>query len=377
MPVRSANPIRARSLIRDNLEKQAGCLNLIHSRMPNIKVFSGTSHPDLAQRIVDRLGIDLGKVVTKKFSNLETCVEIGESVRGEDVYIVQSGSGEINDNLMELLIMINACKIASASRVTAVIPCFPYARQDKKDKLPGGEEKDEKAKLAKKNYDWKFRAHAQSRAPISAKLVANMLSVAGADHIITMDLHASQIQGFFDIPVDNLYAEPAVLKWIKENIPEWKNSIIVSPDAGGAKRVTSIADRLNVEFALIHKERKKANEVASMVLVGDVKDKIAILVDDMADTCGTIVHAADRLVEAGATKVYAILTHGIFSGPAISRINNACFEAVVVTNTIPQDGHMRDCPKIQCIDVSMMFAEAVRRTHNGESVSYLFSNVPY
>ncbi|XP_030386325.1 ribose-phosphate pyrophosphokinase 2 isoform X1 [Scaptodrosophila lebanonensis] len=354
MPVRSANPIRARSLIRDNLEKQAGCLNLIHSRMPNIKVFSGTSHPDLAQRIVDRLGIDLGKVVTKKFSNLETCVEIGESVRGEDVYIVQSGSGEINDNLMELLIMINACKIASASRVTAVIPCFPYARQDKKDK-----------------------AHAQSRAPISAKLVANMLSVAGADHIITMDLHASQIQGFFDIPVDNLYAEPAVLKWIKENIPEWKNSIIVSPDAGGAKRVTSIADRLNVEFALIHKERKKANEVASMVLVGDVKDKIAILVDDMADTCGTIVHAADRLVEAGATKVYAILTHGIFSGPAISRINNACFEAVVVTNTIPQDGHMRDCPKIQCIDVSMMFAEAVRRTHNGESVSYLFSNVPY
>ncbi|XP_017040260.1 ribose-phosphate pyrophosphokinase 2 isoform X2 [Drosophila ficusphila] len=373
MPVRSANPIRARSLIRDNLEKQAGCLNLIHSRMPNIKVFSGTSHPDLAQRIVDRLGIDLGKVVTKKFSNLETCVEIGESVRGEDVYIVQSGSGEINDNLMELLIMINACKIASASRVTAVIPCFPYARQDKKDKLAGSEENAESKKLAKKNYDWKFR----SRAPISAKLVANMLSVAGADHIITMDLHASQIQGFFDIPVDNLYAEPAVLKWIKENIPEWKNSIIVSPDAGGAKRVTSIADRLNVEFALIHKERKKANEVASMVLVGDVKDKIAILVDDMADTCGTIVHAADRLVEAGATKVYAILTHGIFSGPAISRINNACFEAVVVTNTIPQDGHMRDCPKIQCIDVSMMFAEAVRRTHNGESVSYLFSNVPY
>lgn len=412
MPVRSAHPIRARTLVRSSLEKASvisyasssssssgsssnlvpsvpttgvhsvgssaisssasstigsnGSTDiptdstaipsvdprqlLLQSRMPNIKVFSGSSHPDLASRIVDRLGIDLGKVVTKKFSNLETCVEIGESVRGEDVYIVQSGSGEINDNLMELLIMINACKIASASRVTAVIPCFPYARQDKKDK---------------------------SRAPISAKLVANMLSVAGADHIITMDLHASQIQGFFDIPVDNLYAEPAVLKWIRENIAEWRNSIIVSPDAGGAKRVTSIADRLNVEFALIHKERKKANEVASMVLVGDVKDRVAILVDDMADTCGTICHAADKLVEAGATKVYAILTHGIFSGPAISRINNACFEAVVVTNTIPQDGHMKDCPKIQCIDVSMMFAEAVRRTHNGESVSYLFSNVPY
>ncbi|XP_011703891.1 PREDICTED: ribose-phosphate pyrophosphokinase 1 isoform X2 [Wasmannia auropunctata] len=354
MPV--SQPVRAKSLLRANLENSR--VRVLQSRMPNIKVFSGTSHPDLAQRIVDRLGIDIGKVVTKKFSNLETCVEIGESVRGEDVYIVQSGSGEVNDNLMELLIMINACKIASASRVTAVIPCFPYARQDKKDKdiLPD---------------------LSTSRAPISAKLVANMLSVAGADHIITMDLHASQIQGFFDIPVDNLFAEPAVLKWIKENIVEWRNSIIVSPDAGGAKRVTSIADRLNVEFALIHKERKKANEVASMVLVGDVKDRVAILVDDMADTCGTICHAAEKLLEAGATKVYAILTHGIFSGPAITRINNACFEAVVVTNTIPQDGHMKDCPKIQCIDVSMMFAEAVRRTHNGESVSYLFSNVPY
>ncbi|KAF5292128.1 hypothetical protein FQA39_LY14083 [Lamprigera yunnana] len=339
MPVLSSQPIRAKSLTRVNLEKSSV---LLRSRMPNIKVFSGTSHPDLAQRIVDRLGIDIGKVVTKKFSNLETCVEIGESVRGEDVYIVQSGSGEINDNLMELLIMINACKIASASRVTAVIPCFPYARQDKKDKA--GNDDDKERRIEKwKSIEWKYR----SRAPISAKLVANMLSVAGADHIITMDLHASQIQGFFDIPVDNLYAEPAVLKWIKENIPEWRNSIIVSPDAGGAKRVTSIADRLNVEFALIHKERKKANEVASMVLVGDVKDRVAILVDDMADTCGTICHAAEKLMEAGATKVYAILTHGIFSGPAISRINNACFEAVVVTNTIPQDEHMKECPKIQ------------------------------
>lgn len=326
----------------------SGAVNFCR-KMPNIKVFSGSSHCDLAQKVVDRLGIELGKVVLKKFSNQETCVEVGESVRGEDVYIIQSGCGEVNDNLMELLIMINACKIASASRVTAVIPCFPYARQDKKDK---------------------------SRAPISAKLVANMLSVAGADHIITMDLHASQIQGFFDIPVDNLYAEPAVLKWVRENIPEWRNSIIVSPDAGGAKRVTAIADRLNVEFALIHKERKKANEVASMVLVGDVKDRVAILVDDMADTCGTIVHAADKLMEAGASKVYAILTHGIFSGPAISRINDACFEAVVVTNTIPQDQHMKECPKIQCIDVSMILAEAIRRTHNGESVSYLFSHVP-
>merc|ERR1711934_1010179 len=322
-------------------------------------VFSLSSHKDLSKKICDRLGLPHGKVEAKSFSNKETNIKIGESVRGKDVYIIQSGCGSvnasgnkqsINDNLMELLIMISACKTASASQVTAVMPYFPYSRQDKKDK---------------------------SRAPISAKLVANMLSVAGADHIITMDLHASQIQGFFDIPVDNLYAEPAVLKWIRENIEEWKNACIVSPDAGGAKRVTAIADRLNVEFALIHKERKKANEVAGMTLVGDVKNRVAILVDDMADTCGTICCAVDKLVDAGATKVYAILTHGIFSGPALNRINAACFEAVVVTNTIPQDKHMRECQKIQCIDDSMMFAEAVRRTHNGESVSYLFSNVPY
>ncbi|XP_023325143.1 ribose-phosphate pyrophosphokinase 2 [Eurytemora carolleeae] len=319
--------------------------------MPNIKIFSGSSHPDLGQKICDRLGISHANVVAKKFANGETNVEIGESVRGEDVYIVQSGCGEVNDNLMELLIMINACKIASAERITAVIPVYPYSRQDKKDK---------------------------SRAPISAKLVANMLSVAGADHIITMDLHASQIQGFFDIPVDNLYAEPAVVKWIRENIPTYKEeAIVVSPDAGGAKRVTSIADRLNIDFALIHKERKRANEVASMVLVGDAKGKIAVLIDDMADTCGTIVQAAQKLVDDGAKKIYAILTHGIFSGEAIDRINSSHFEAIVVTNTIPQERNMMLCDKIQVIDVSMMFAEAVRRTHNGESVSYLFENVPY
>ena len=319
------------------------------TKKPNIKIFSGSSHQDLSQKIADRLGLVLGKVVTKKFSNQETCVEICESVQGEDVYIVQSGCGEINDNLMELLIMINACKIASASRVTAVIPCFPYARQDKRG---------------------------ESRAPISAKLVADMLSTAGADHIITMDLHASQIQGFFDIPVDNLCAEPAVLKWIKESISEWRSCTIVSPDAGGAERVTSIADRLNVDFALIHKERKKANEVVRTVLVGDVKYRVAILVDDMADTCGTICDASDKLLSAGATRVYAILTHGIFSGPAITRMNSAGFEAVVVTNTVPQEDKMKHCSKIQVIDISMILAEAIRRTHSGKSASYLFSHVP-
>uniref|UniRef100_A0A8C5VQ35 Ribose-phosphate pyrophosphokinase 1 n=1 Tax=Microcebus murinus TaxID=30608 RepID=A0A8C5VQ35_MICMU len=299
--------------------------------------------------IADRLGLELGTMVTEKFSNQETCVEIGETLCGEDVYVVQCGCGETNDNLMELLIMINACKVASASRVTAVFPCFLYARQDRKDK---------------------------SRAPISAKLVANKLSVAVADHIIAMDLHASQMQGFFDIPVDNVYAEAAVLEWIRENLSEWRNCTVVSPDAGGAKRVTSAADQMNVDFALIHKEQKKASEVDRMVLVGDVKDRVAVLVDDMADTCGTICHTADKHLSAGATTVYAILTHGIFSGPAISRVNNTCFQAVVVTNTIPQEDKMKHCSKIEVTDISMILAEAIRRTHNGESVSYLFSHVP-
>lgn len=315
----------------------------------NIKVLGGSSHPNLISIICDRLAIKPGKVLLKKFSNRESRVEIGESVRGEDVYIIQSGCGEINDNLMELLIMINACKIASAQRVTAVIPLFPYARQDKKDK---------------------------SRAPISAKLVSNMLTVAGADHIITLDLHASQIQGFFDIPVDNLFAEPAFIRWIQDHVESFEEAVIVSPDAGGAKRVTAIADKLNIGFALIHKERKRANEVASMVLVGDVSNRTAILVDDMADTCGTICQAAAKLKEAGATKVYAMLTHGIFSGNALEKIDAACFEAVVVTNTIPQDLHRKACKKIKVIDISTILAEAIRRTHNGESVSYLFNNVP-
>lgn len=320
------------------------------ARMPNIKVFTGTSHPEIAKKITSRLGLELGRATTKTFSNKEINVEIGESVRGEDVYIVQSGCGDINDNLMELFIMINACKIASASRVTAVIPCFPYSRQDKKEK---------------------------SRAPITAKLLANLVSVAGADHVITIDLHASQIQGFFNIPVDNLYAEPAITKWIKENIPEWKSLVMVSPDAGGVKRMTAIADRLDIDFAIIHKERQRANEGDSTVLVGDVRNRIAIMVDDLADTCDTIVKGAESLRDAGASKIYAICTHGIFAGNAIDKINGSCLEALVVTNTIPQEKNMKLCSKLQTIDISVMLAEAIRRTHYAESVSYLFTNVPY
>jgi len=283
------------------------------------------------------------------FTPFLTLVEIQESVRGEDVFIVQTGCGQnINDHLMELLIMINACKIASAQRVTALIPNFPYARQDKKDK---------------------------SRAPITAKLVANQLTVAGADHIITMDLHASQIQGFFDFPVDNMYAEPRVEQWIKQNVTDWENCVIVSPDAGGAKRVTSLSDKLKCDFALIHKERKRANEVDRMVLVGDVQGRNAILLDDMADTCGTLTKAADKLIEAGAQEVYAIVTHGIFSGPALERISKSKIKCVAITNSMPQSHNKGQCDKIEIIDCSGILAETIRRTHNGESVSYLFTHV--
>ncbi|KAL1967450.1 hypothetical protein VTN77DRAFT_3235 [Rasamsonia byssochlamydoides] len=314
-----------------------------------IKLLTGNSHPMLARLVADRLGIEIAKTLSLNYSNSETSVTVGESVRDEDVFILQSTApGDINDGLMELLIMIHACRTASARRITAVIPNFPYARQDKKDR---------------------------SRAPISAKLIANMIQTAGCNHVITMDLHASQIQGFFNIPVDNLYAEPNVVRWIRENLPVEK-CVIVSPDAGGAKRATSIADRLDRSFALIHKERPRPNEVGRMVLVGDVVDKIAILVDDMADTCGTLAKAAKTVKDNGATEVIAIVTHGILSGDAIETLNNSCLSRIVVTNTVPLGDKLERCPKLRVIDVSATIAEAIRRTHNGESVSYLFTHAP-
>jgi len=289
---------------------------------------------------------------------------------------------------MELLIMIRACKTASARRITAVIPNFPYARQDKKDK---------------------------SRAPITAKLVANMLQSAGCNHVITMDLHASQIQGFFQVPVDNLYAEPTTLQWIRDNlmrVQRKKNGllngddrngekvngevkqdgeanggagvsdeeggiIIVSPDAGGAKRATSIADALGVDFAMIHKERARPNEVSKMFLIGNVRSKTCILVDDMADTCGTLAKAASTLLEGGAKDVIAIVTHGILSGQAIDVIRDSPLKAIVVTNTVPLgDKVQRLGEKLKVMDISATLAEAIRRTHNGESVSFLFTHNP-
>ncbi|KAL8852125.1 MAG: hypothetical protein Q9221_002948 [Calogaya cf. arnoldii] len=315
----------------------------------SIKLLTGNSHPELAKSVADRLGIELTKIMVLQYSNQETSVTIGESVRDEDVFVLQSTApGDINDGLMELLIIINACKTASARRITAVIPNFPYARQDKKDK---------------------------SRAPITAKLMANMLQTAGCNHVITMDLHASQIQGFFNVPVDNLYAEPSTLRWIRENLDVSK-AVIVSPDAGGAKRATSIADRLDLNFALIHKERARPNEVSKMTLVGDVRGKIAILVDDMADTCGTLAKAADILMAHGASEVVAIVTHGILSGNAVETLNDSKLSRVVVTNTVPHAEKKERCEKLETIDISPTLAESLRRTHNGESVSFLFSHAP-
>jgi len=314
-----------------------------------IKIFSGTSHPELAEIIARRIGLPLSKAEITRSGIGETNVTIAESVREDDVYIINTGCGAVNTALMELCIMIHACKIASAKRITAVIPLFPYARQDKKDK---------------------------SRAPITAKLVANMIQKAGCDHVITMDLHASQIQGFFDVPVDNLYAEPSAILYIRTHF-NLDDVVIVSPDAGGAKRATSIADRLGVDFALFHKERKKANEVSRMVLVGNVKDKIAILVDDMADTCGTLCLAASHLSEAGAQKVFGFVTHGILSGNALQTIEDSNLEKLIVTNTLPQHKNQTACKKIEVIDIGKVLGEVIRRSHYGESVSKLFHEVPY
>jgi len=320
-----------------------------------LKIIHTNAHPKFAESITQHLhgynakphAVSLGK-----FANGETRVDILETVRSCDVYIVSSGcsfdGGSLNDSIMEVLILIQAAKMASAGRVTAVLPLYPYARQDSKNK---------------------------SRAPITAKLMANLLTTAGADHIITLDLHSSQVQGFFDIPVDNLVAIPAMVNWIVNNIENYKeNCVIVSPDAGGTSRVTKIADRLRVNFAIIHKERKVANEVHKMLLVGDVKGKDVILCDDMADTCGTLCTAAQRLFEGGARKIYACVTHGIFSKDALEKLNKSQFEKVVVTNSLPQDQNQRNCSKIEVIDISLYFAEAIQRTFDGSSIGELFDD---
>ncbi|KAJ8291546.1 Ribose-phosphate pyrophosphokinase 2 [Rhodotorula toruloides] len=322
----------------------------------NLKIFSGTSHPQLAQLIARRLGLPLGSSSIVTLPSGELSVTFHESVREADVYIVATAGGmetSSNTALMELCIMAHTLRIASARRITAVLPHFPYARQDKKDK---------------------------SRAPITAKLIANMLvEGAGIDHVIVYDgLAREPNPGLFRHSRRQLYAEPTMLQYLRDTMgKEVQNSVIVSPDAGGAKRASSMAAALDLDFALFHKERKKANEIARMVLVGNVQDKTAILIDDMADTCGTLALAAKHLLSNGAKRVVALVTHGILSGPALKVLNESPLEKLIVSNSIPQEEHKRGCPKLRVIDISHVLAEAVRRSHHGESVSQLFTVVPW
>ncbi|PKS09751.1 hypothetical protein jhhlp_004372 [Lomentospora prolificans] len=478
----------------------------------NIVVLGGNSHPQLVENICNILGVPHCNRILTKFSGGETRCEIQDSVRGKDVYIVQTGSGHVNDHLIELCIMISACKIGSAKRITAVIPLFPYSRQ------PDVPYKKAGAPLSKLNRSYTFDSvpptpgPAASHTPLNLNnkvtgietlserlssttiaeisnveeteaansvngvngtkgvngvngtvakverpttptrngltnghvngnghfanhntgtstpfrytthdyenqnnisgfqarpgykqwiaqagtLVADLLTCSGADHVISMELHDPQYQGFLDCPFDNLYGKPTLQRYIKESIPEWKEAVIVSPDAGGAKRATAIADSLCLDFSLIHKviasrhngttspkltnyflqERRPTKfteqRSATMMLVGDVRNRVCILVDDIVDTANTITRAAKLLKREGAVKIYALLTHGVMSGDAIHRINHSPIDKMVVTNSVPQDEHRRLCPKLEVLDISPILAEAIRRSHHGESISVLF-----
>lgn len=309
-----------------------------------IKVFCGNSNPALAAKICAALGLPLGAAKIKNFSDGEIMVEIGENVRGRDVYIVQSTCHPTNNNLMELLIMMDALKRASAAKITAIMPYYGYARQDRK---------------------------VAPRTPITSKLVADLLTSAGADRVVTVDLHAGQIQGFFNIPVDNLYAAPVILDYIKKNYCR-DSVVMVSPDAGGTERARAYAKRLECSLAIIDKRRSGPNISEVMHLIGDVKGKAAIILDDMVDTAGTLTQAAKALKDHGAKTIYACATHGVLSGPAIDRINESCIEEVVITDTIPQDDKAEKSSKLKVLSVAGLLAEAIRRIHQDESVSSLF-----
>ncbi len=309
-----------------------------------IKVFSGNSNINLAQKICDVMGVPLGKASVRNFSDGEVMVEVCENVRGRDVYIVQSTCAPTNDNLMELLVMTDALKRASAATITAVIPYYGYARQDRK---------------------------AAPRTPISAKLVADLITTAGVDRVVTADLHAGQIQGFFNIPVDNLYAAPVILNHLKDRFDHHK-IVMVSPDAGGTERARAFAKRLECPMAVIDKRRTGPNVAEVMHLIGDVKGKIAIILDDMIDTAGTLTQAAGALKQNGAESIYACATHGVLSGPAIDRINGSVIEEILLTDTIPLGEKGNRTSKIKVLSVAPLLGEAIRRIHDDESVSSLF-----
>jgi ribose-phosphate pyrophosphokinase len=308
-----------------------------------LRVFTGNSNISLVQMICEHLGIPLGKAQVTKFSDGEINAEIDESVRGMDVFVVQSTCPPVNDHLMEFLILIDALKRASAARINAVIPYYGYARQDKKV-LP--------------------------RAPISAKLVADLITTAGASRVLTMELHASQIQGFFDIPVDHLYASPILMDYLNERFH--RDLVIVSPDAGGVERARAFAKRLGVALAIIDKRRDTPNVAEVMHTIGDVTGKDSLLLDDMVDTAGTLTNAAFALKEEGAKNVYAYCTHAVLSGRAIDRLMESPLEEVIVTDTIPLRGESASCKKIKVLSVAPLLAEAIKRIHRDESVSSLF-----
>jgi len=311
--------------------------------LDKIKIFAGNSNLPLAADICRHLGISLGNTEIKSFSDGEVFVEVKESVRGMEVYVIQSTCTPVNKNLMELLVMMDALKRASAYAITAVIPYYGYARQDRK---------------------------VAPRTPITAKLIADLITTAGATRVLCMDLHAGQIQGFFNVPVDNLYATPVLLDYIQKNYRD--NTVIVSPDAGGVERARAFAKRLQTNFAIIDKRRPAPNIAEIMNIIGDVDGKICIIMDDMIDTAGTITQAADALMKHGAKEVYACCTHPVLSGPAIERLKKAPIKEVIVTNTIPLSDEARGLKKIKSLTVAPLLGEAIKRIHYGESVSSLF-----
>ncbi len=312
--------------------------------LERIRVFTGNANPELARKITENLGVTLGKAHVSAFSDGETRVEINENVRGMDVFIIQPSCPPVNITLMELLIMIDAVRRASADRITAVIPYYGYARQDRK---------------------------VAPRAPITAKLVADLITQAGANRILAMDLHAGQIQGFFNIPVDNLFATPILLDHIKKNYPD-DNIVIVSPDTGGVERARAFGKRLGASLAIIDKRRDGPNEAQVMNIIGHVKGKRVILLDDMIDTAGTVVQAAKALKEEGALEVIVCCTHPVLSGPALERIEQSDLKEVIVTDTVPLHEKARACSRIKVLSVSGLLSEAVRRIYYNDSVSSLF-----
>lgn len=311
--------------------------------LDKIKIFSGNSNRFLVEEMCEFIGVPIGQASVKTFSDGEIAVEIQENVRGKHVFIVQSTCSPVNDNLMELLIMIDAMKRASAGLITAVIPYYGYARQDRK---------------------------AAPRTPITAKLTADLITAAGATRVLSMDLHAGQIQGFFNIPVDHIYAMPISLKYIKENMGD--DIVVVSPDAGGVERARAFAKRLGSSLAIIDKRRTGPNVAEVMHIIGDVEGRVVLIVDDMVDTAGTLTQAAKALAENGAKKICASCTHPVLSGPAIERINNSQIEEMVVTNSIPLSENGKKCDKITVLSVAPLLGEAIKRIHSDDSVSSLF-----